>query len=100
MRSAHQSLSRTAAFLAGSLRRAAVSLFVADPTCFDRADRQSSRRCAASVHWRNHLGGIGLVSFVALCLRLFSPKAAGGISRRTVIAVALLGVTGLDVPPT
>lgn len=44
--------------------------------------------------------GIGLISLVALYLRLFSPKAAADISRRTVIGVALLGVTGLDILPT
>jgi hypothetical protein len=44
--------------------------------------------------------GIGLISLVALYLRLFSPKAAADISRRTVIGIALLGVTGLDILPT
>jgi hypothetical protein len=44
--------------------------------------------------------GIGLISLVALYLRLFSPRAGANISRRTVIGVALLGVTGLDILPT
>ncbi len=44
--------------------------------------------------------GIGLISLMALYLRTFSPQGAAGISRRTVIGVALLGVTGLDILPT
>ncbi len=44
--------------------------------------------------------GMGLISLVALYLRLFSPKAAADISRRSVIGVVLLGVTGLDILPT
>ncbi len=43
--------------------------------------------------------GIGLMSIAALYLRLFSPRAASGISRRSLIAILLLGVTGLDILP-
>jgi hypothetical protein len=41
--------------------------------------------------------GIGLMSVVALYLRCFSPKGAAGIARRSLIGIALLGVTGLDI---
>jgi hypothetical protein len=44
--------------------------------------------------------GIGLISVVALYLRLFSPKSTAKLSRRIIIGVALLGVTGLDILPT
>jgi hypothetical protein len=44
--------------------------------------------------------GIGLISLVALYLRIFSPHGAARIARRTVVGVALLGVTGLDILPT
>jgi hypothetical protein len=43
--------------------------------------------------------GIGLICLVPLYLRLFSPKAAVDISRRTIIGISLLGVTGLDILP-
>jgi hypothetical protein len=43
--------------------------------------------------------GIGLMSVVALYLRCFSPRAAAGIWRRSLIGIALLGVTGLDILP-
>jgi hypothetical protein len=44
--------------------------------------------------------GFGLMGLVALYLRLFSPLGASRLSRRTAIAMALLGVTGLDILPT
>jgi len=43
--------------------------------------------------------GIGLMCLVTLYLRLFSPKAEIDISRRAVIGISLLGVTGLDILP-
>ncbi len=43
--------------------------------------------------------GIGVMSVTALYLRLFSPRAASGISRRSLIAILLLGITGLDILP-
>jgi hypothetical protein len=43
--------------------------------------------------------GLGLMGLVALYLRLFSPLGAARLRRRTSIAIALLGVTGLDILP-
>ena len=44
--------------------------------------------------------GLGLISLVPLYLRCFSPKAEAALSRRSLIGIALLGVTGLDILPT
>ncbi|MGO9229793.1 MAG: hypothetical protein ACLQKA_11390 [Bryobacteraceae bacterium] len=41
--------------------------------------------------------GVGLMCVVALYLRCFSPNGAAGIARRSLIGIALLGVTGLDI---
>jgi len=43
--------------------------------------------------------GLGLMGLVALYLRLFSPHGSSRLGRRTAIALALLGVTGLDILP-
>ncbi|HET7213899.1 MAG TPA: hypothetical protein VFL79_09935, partial [Terriglobia bacterium] len=43
--------------------------------------------------------GLGIFALVALYLRFFQGKAGEQIERRTLIAVALLGVTGLDILP-
>jgi hypothetical protein len=43
--------------------------------------------------------GIGVIALIALYLRFFQPRGEAGVERRTLIAVALLGVTGLDVIP-
>src|SRR5258706_2202379 len=43
--------------------------------------------------------GIGLICVVPLYLRLFSPRAAADIARRSILGIALLGVTGLDILP-
>ncbi len=43
--------------------------------------------------------GLGLMAIVALYLRFFQSKGGEGIERRTLIAVALLGITGLDIVP-
>ena len=43
--------------------------------------------------------GIGLMCLVPLYLRLFSPRTAADLSRRAIIGIALLGVTGLDILP-
>ena len=40
------------------------------------------------------------MGLIALYLRLFSPLGPMQIRRRTAIAIALLGVTGLDILPT
>jgi hypothetical protein len=44
--------------------------------------------------------GIGLMAMVPLYLRFFQPKGAGNLEKRTLIGIALLGVTGLDLVPT
>ena len=44
--------------------------------------------------------GLGLIGLVALYLRLFSPRGPSLLWRRTAIAIALLGVTGLDILPS
>ncbi len=43
--------------------------------------------------------GLGLLGIIALYLRFFQGKGGEQIERRTLIAVALLGVTGLDILP-
>jgi hypothetical protein len=43
--------------------------------------------------------GIGFMCLIALYLRLFNPRGASGLAKRTLITVALLGVTGLDIVP-
>ncbi|HUI41523.1 MAG TPA: hypothetical protein VL523_06110 [Terriglobia bacterium] len=43
--------------------------------------------------------GLGLLAIVALYLRFFQSKGGNRIERRTLIAVALLGITGLDILP-
>jgi len=43
--------------------------------------------------------GLGLLAIVALYLRFFQRKGGERIERRTLIAVALLGITGLDIVP-
>ncbi|HEV2201600.1 MAG TPA: hypothetical protein VGR73_17405 [Bryobacteraceae bacterium] len=43
--------------------------------------------------------GIGLICLVPLYLRLFSSRAAADIARRSILGIALLGVTGLDILP-
>jgi hypothetical protein len=42
---------------------------------------------------------LGLIAIIALYLRFFQSKGGEQIERRTLIAVALLGVTGLDILP-
>jgi hypothetical protein len=42
---------------------------------------------------------LGLVAIIPLYLRFFQGKGGDQIGRRTLIAVALLGVTGLDILP-
>lgn len=49
----------------------------------------------AGVLW----SGLGLMAVVALYLRFFQSKGGEQIERRTLIAVSLLGVTGLDIIP-
>jgi hypothetical protein len=44
--------------------------------------------------------GVGLLSIVALFLRLFAPGDPARLHRRIKIAFLLLGVTGLDILPT
>jgi hypothetical protein len=44
--------------------------------------------------------GLGLMTLITLYLRLFSAQGRTQLRRRTAIAVALLGVTGLDIVPT
>jgi hypothetical protein len=44
--------------------------------------------------------GIGLMAMVPLYLRFFQPKGAMNLEKRTIIGIALLGVTGLDLIPT
>jgi hypothetical protein len=41
--------------------------------------------------------GIGLISLAPLYLRVFSPEGARNLYRRSIIGIALLGVTGLDI---
>ncbi len=43
--------------------------------------------------------GLGLLGLIALYLRFFQAKGGDRIERRTFIAVAFLGVTGLDIVP-
>jgi hypothetical protein len=43
--------------------------------------------------------GIALICLVPLYLRIFSPLGADGLRRRSLIGIALLGVTGLDILP-
>lgn len=43
--------------------------------------------------------GLGLLSIIALYLRFFQSKGGEQIERRTFIAVAMLGVAGLDILP-
>jgi hypothetical protein len=43
--------------------------------------------------------GLGLLAIVALYLRFFQGKGGEEIERRTLIAVSLLGITGLDILP-
>jgi hypothetical protein len=49
----------------------------------------------ASILW----AGIGLIAVVPLYLRFFQPKGPVNIERRTLLGVALLSVTGLDILP-
>jgi hypothetical protein len=44
--------------------------------------------------------GIGLMALVPLYLRFFQPKGAGDLEKRTLVGIALLSVTGLDLVPT
>jgi hypothetical protein len=44
--------------------------------------------------------GIGLMSLLVLYLRFFDPGGLLNLRRRSLIAIALLGVTGLDIIPT
>jgi len=44
--------------------------------------------------------GLGLMGIIALYLRLFSAEGASNLRRRLTTAIALLGVTGLDILPT
>ena len=44
--------------------------------------------------------GLGLMGVIALYLRLLSPEGASNLRRRLTTAIALLGVTGLDILPT
>jgi hypothetical protein len=43
--------------------------------------------------------GLGLFGIIALYLRFFQSKGADQIERRTLIAISLLAVTGLDILP-
>ncbi len=43
--------------------------------------------------------GLGLVALIACYLRFFAEKGGAQIERRTLIAVSLLGITGLDILP-
>lgn len=43
--------------------------------------------------------GIALMAVIALYMRFFQPKGAADVERRSVIALALLSVTGLDILP-
>ena len=43
--------------------------------------------------------GLALMAVIALYVRFFQPKGAVDVERRSVIAVALLSVTGLDILP-
>ena len=43
--------------------------------------------------------GLGLFSIIALYLRFFQSQGADRIERRSLIGVALLGITGLDIVP-
>jgi hypothetical protein len=43
--------------------------------------------------------GLGLLAIIALYLRFFQGMAGNQIERRTLIAVVMLGVTGLDILP-
>ncbi len=43
--------------------------------------------------------GLGLICLVALYLRLFSSGGATRLTRRTTVAISLMGVTGLDILP-
>jgi hypothetical protein len=43
--------------------------------------------------------GIGLMALVPLYLRFFQSKGPADIERRTLLGIALLGVTGLDIVP-
>jgi len=43
--------------------------------------------------------GIALMAIIALYMRFFQPKGATDVERRSVLAVALLSVTGLDILP-
>jgi len=43
--------------------------------------------------------GLGLLALVALYLRFFQKEGEHQIRRRTLLAIALLGVTGLDILP-
>src|SRR5207253_3135217 len=49
----------------------------------------------ASALW----SGIGLMSLVPVYLRFFQPKQSLNLERRTLVGIALLGVTGLDILP-
>jgi hypothetical protein len=44
--------------------------------------------------------GFGLMAIVALYFRLFSYRGPETFRRRAIVGVLLLGVTGLDLPPT
>jgi hypothetical protein len=44
--------------------------------------------------------GLGLIAILALYLRFADPQAGYKLERRLAIAIALLGVTGLDLIPT
>jgi hypothetical protein len=44
--------------------------------------------------------GLALMGLIALYLRLFSPLGQARLRRRIAIAIALLGVTGLDILPS
>jgi hypothetical protein len=43
--------------------------------------------------------GIGLIAVLPLYLRFFQPKGAANLEKRTLTAIALLSVTGLDLVP-
>jgi hypothetical protein len=43
--------------------------------------------------------GLGLMGVIALYLRFFQSRGGAQIERRTLIAVSLLGITGLDILP-
>ncbi len=49
----------------------------------------------ASILW----SGLGLMGIIALYLRFFQGKGGEQIERRTLIAISLLGITGLDIIP-